>query len=95
MKIRSIGDRIRPGSYAVQARFSRSVLLLDRENRALFVVNPAIGPGPRNLVVDDPAAFVAGGTLDIPRRVAAPRFDSARPRLAAPARAKLRRGLET
>ena len=95
MKIRSIGDRVRAGVYAVRTRFSRSVWLLDEAGRALFVVNPAIGPGPLNLVVDDPPKYVAGQTLDVPRRVAAPRFDSALPRQDAAARAKLRRVLET
>lgn len=95
MTIRSIGDRVRPGVYAVQTRFSRSVWLRDEAGRTLFVVNPAIGAGPLSLVVDDPPGFVAGETLAVPRRVAAPRFDSALPRLDAAARAKLRRVLET
>ena len=70
MKILSMGDRIRPGAYAVKARFARSVLLLDAKERALFVVDKSIGAGPLNLVVADPNAFVAGETLAIalPRR---------------------------
>ena len=90
MKILSMGDRIRPGAYAVRARFARSVLLLDGTNRALFVVTPAIGPGPLNLVVRAPAAFVPGESLAISRGEAAPVFDSALPRTD---RAKLRRAL--
>ncbi|NCD21550.1 MAG: DUF2877 domain-containing protein [Spartobacteria bacterium] len=70
MRILSSGDRIRPGAYAVKARFARSVLLLDMANRALFVVDTSIGAGPLNLVVADPNAFVAGETLAMapPRR---------------------------
>ncbi len=92
MKVLSSGDRIRPGRYVVRARFDRSVLLLDGEARALFVVDKSIGAGPLNLVVADPQAFVAGDELVISRRTAAPRFDSALPRTDA---AKLRRVLET
>ena len=80
MRILSSGDRIRPGVYAVRARFARSVLLLGANDRALFVVAPAIGAGPLNLVVADPHAFVSGETLAVPRRRAGPRFDSALPR---------------
>ena len=90
MKVWSRGDRVRPGRYAVRARFDRSVLLLDGKARALFVVDRSIGPGPLNLVVADPGAFVAGDELVISRRHAAPRFDSALPRTD---RAKLRRVL--
>lgn len=92
MNIVSIGDRIRPGSYAVQARYDRSVLLLGAGDRALFVVDPSIGAGPLNLVVPDPNAFVPDETLAVSRRMAVPRFDSSLP----PAdRAKLLRVLET
>lgn len=94
MKIRSIGDQVRPGAYAVRARFTRSVLLLGEANRALFVVDRSIGPGPLNLVVADPDAFVAGESLDILRGVAAPRFDSALPRLDREGREKLLRILD-
>ena len=65
MKILSMGDRIRPGTYAVKARFARSVLLLDVASRALFVVEKSIGAGPLNVVVADPNAFVGGETLAI------------------------------
>ena len=70
MKILSMGDRVRPGNYAVKARFARSVLLLDGADRALFVVDRSIGAGPLNLVVADPSAFVSGDSLAIasPRR---------------------------
>ncbi len=95
MKILSMGDQIRPGPYAVRARFERSVLLLDAANRALFVVDRSIGAGPLNLVVAHPAAFVADDTLVLPRRTNAPRFDSAMPRLRAGQRATLLRVLET
>ena len=94
MKILSIGDRVRPGVYVVRTRFARSVLLFADDGRALFVVNPAIGPGPLNLVVRDPGAFVAGAALEIPRGRGAPRFASALPRLGAAERAKLRRVLD-
>lgn len=80
MQILSIGDRIRPGRYAVRTRFERSVLLLNGAGRALFVVAPSIGAGPLNLVVDDPATFVAADVLAIPRNRPARRFDSALPR---------------
>lgn len=95
MKIRSRGDRIRPGRYGVRARFARSVLLLGAGDHALFVVDRSIGPGPLNLVVDEPNAFVAGEQLDIPRGRPGPRFASALPRLDAAARARLRRVLDT
>ena len=80
MKLLSMGDRIRPGNYAVQARYDRCVLLLGGGDRALFVVDPSIGAGPLNLVVTDPNAFVPGETLAIPRRRTGPRFNSALPR---------------
>ena len=88
-----MGDRVRPGEYAVKARFARSVLLLDGAGRALFVVDPSIGAGPLNLVVADPNAFVAGASLAIPRQPEAPRFDSALPRRDRAARARLLRVL--
>lgn len=89
MKILSMGDRIRPGRYATRARFSRSVLLLDKANHALFVVDRSIGPGPLNLVVAKPHSFVAGDSLGLPRGMKAPKFDSALPRLDREARARL------
>ena len=85
MQILSMGDQIRPGTYAVRARFERSVLLLDASDRALFVVDRAIGAGPLNLVVADPNGFAAGDTLDISGDFKAPRFDSALPRGDGPA----------
>ena len=88
-----MGDRIRPGAYAVKARFARSVLLLDGASRALFVVAKSIGAGPLNLVVADPAAFASGASLAIPRQPEAPRFDSALPRRDRAARARLLRVL--
>jgi hypothetical protein len=92
MKILSMGDCIRPGAYAVRARFARSVLLLDEAGRALFVVDRSIGEGPLNLVVRDPNAFVVGDALEISGDVQAPRFESALPRGDV---SKLRRTLET
>ena len=92
MKVLSSGDRIRPGRYVVQARFEHSVLLLDDRARALFVVDRSIGPGPLNLVVADPQAFVSGDEFTIPRRLAGPLFDSALPRTDS---ARLLRVLET
>ena len=91
MKVLSRGDGIRAGTYAVRARFDRSVLLLGADDRALFVVDPSIGAGPLNLVVKAPGAFVAGETLAVPRRLAGPRYDASLPRLEAAAREKLRR----
>lgn len=88
-----MGDWIRPGEYAVQARYARSVLLMDEIRRVVFVVAPSIGAGPLNLVVADPHAFVAAKTLSVPRRWPALRFDSAAPRLDGPARESLRRML--
>jgi len=72
VKILSRGDRVRPGAYAVKARFARSVLLLGAASRALFVVDRSIGAGPLNLVVADPHAFVAGETFAVPRGSGAP-----------------------
>ena len=65
MEILSSGDRIRPGVYAVKARFARSVMLFGRGDRPLFVVDESIGAGPLNLVVAQPAIFVAGESLAI------------------------------
>ena len=95
MKILSIGDRVRPGVYAVRARFARSALLLGADGRALFVVDRSIGPGPLNLVAADPQAFLPGETLALPRNVPAPRFDSSQPRLDRAERERLRRLLAT
>ena len=93
MRIRSIGDQVRPGVYAVRSRFSRSVLLLGEAGRALFVVDPTIGDGPLNVVVADPHAFVPADALDIPRDAEAPRFDSSLPRMDREDRAQLARTL--
>ncbi|NLG33960.1 MAG: DUF2877 domain-containing protein [Lentisphaerae bacterium] len=79
MKILSMGDRIRPGRYAVRTRYNRSILLLSPSNRVLFVVDRSIGPGPLNILVNQPDKFVDGETLRIPRRLETPRFDSAMP----------------
>ncbi len=95
VKILSVGDWIRPGAYAVQARYARSMLLTDKARRALFVVDPSIGAGPLNLVVAAPHAFLAAATLSLPQCVPGPRFDSAMPRLDRTARANLRRVLVT
>ena len=95
MNALSIGDRVRPGLYAVRARFARSALLLGEGDRALFVVDPSIGAGPLNLVVDAPRIAAAGETLAVSRRNKAPRFDSAMPRLRRAGRAKLLRVLES
>ena len=80
MKILSAGDRVRSGTYSVRARFARSVLLFSGPRRALFVVDRSIGPGPLNLVLSDPAAFVPGDSLRIAPRDLPPRFDSSLPR---------------
>ncbi len=90
-----MGDRLRPGAYAVRARFSRSALLLGADERALFVVDRSIGAGPLNLVVPDPHAFLPGAAFALPRNFPAPRFDSSLPRPDRAARARLRRVLET
>ena len=92
MKIYSRGDRIRPGVYAVRARFDRSVLLFGADNPALFVAAPSIGAGPLNLVVTDPQAFVSGNELVIPRCGKGPLYVSSLPRTD---RARLLRVLET
>lgn len=92
MKILSRGDRIRPGRYVLKTRFARSVLLLDEADRALFVVDRSIGPGPLNFVVTDPNGFVSGEALDVAKDPAAPLFDSSMPRVG---RAQLLRVLET
>lgn len=92
MKILSMGDRLRPGAYAVRARFARSALLLGADGRALFVVDRSIGAGPLNLVVADPHAFLPGERFALPRHLPAPRFDSALPRSEV---SKLRRTLAT
>ena len=95
MKILSMGDRLRPGAYAVRARFARSALLLGADERALFVVDRSIGPGPLNLVVADPQAFLPGDAFALPRNAPAPRFDSSLPCLDRAGRERLRRLLAT
>ena len=95
MKIVSMGDQIRPGLYLVHSRFARSVLLFHDAGDALFVVDRAIGGGPLNLVVADPAVSAAAETLDIPRLLKAPRFDSSMPKLEEDGRMRLRTLLET
>jgi hypothetical protein len=92
MKILSMGDRIRPGRHAVRDRFERSLLLAGPAGRLVFVVDRSIGPGPLNLVVATPHAFVAGGTLTLSRRMEAPIFDSSLPSANG---AQLRRVMET
>ena len=95
MRVHSHGDRIRPGRYAVRARFARSVLLLDRAQRALFVVDRSIGAGPLNLVVARPENFASGDWLDVPRVLPGRRYDSALPRLDGAARSRLAGVLQT
>lgn len=57
MLIHSAGDRIRPGRYRAVSRHSRAVNYADRSGRMLFAVSPSAGPGPLNIVFDDPAAL--------------------------------------
>ena len=78
----SRGDRIRPGHYAVYARFARSLLLRNTAGHTVFVVDRSIGPGPLNLVVSDPHVYVPAETLRISRHDPAPRFDSRLPKRA-------------
>ena len=93
MNILSQGDCLQPGVYTVHTRFERSILLFNRAGRALFVVPPAIGPGPLNIVVARPHAFVTTDTLTLPARGAAPIYDSRLPRLPAAAREQVVRVL--
>ena len=95
MKILSIGDKIRAGTYTVRSRFNRSVLLLDPALRALFVVDRSIGEGPLNLVVTHPNAFVREDRLLMPLECPAPVFDSKMPRLSADQRHALLRVLQS
>ena len=95
MNVLSMGDRIRPGAYAVKARFARSVLLLGEADRALFIVDRSIGAGPLNLVADNPHVFATGESLAIPSRCPVRRFDSAMPRLSPAERAALLQVLES
>jgi hypothetical protein len=95
VKILSIGDQVVPGTYAVKTRFERSVLLFHDSGDALFVVDRSLGPGPLNLVVADPNAFLPGDTLEIPRRKDAARFDSTMPKLDRDNRTRLLALLET
>ena len=81
MKVFSIGDQIRRGTYTVRSRFTRSVLLLGAKDCALFIVDRSIGAGPLNLVVSNPNTFVWDERLDIPLPEPAPLFDSTLPRL--------------
>lgn len=81
MKIYSQGDCLKPGRYTVHTRFERSVLLFNRTGRALFVVPPAIGPGPLNVVVARPHTFVPQDTLVHPTAWPVPVYDSRLPRL--------------
>ncbi len=95
MKVLSIGDQIRAGTYLVRSRFTRSVLLLDPAQRALFVVDRSIGAGPLHLVVSNPNTFVADEQLNIPLPKPPPIFDSKMPHLSANARQRLLRVLQS
>jgi Protein of unknown function (DUF2877) len=94
MKILSMGDQVLPGTYTVKEEFEHSVLLLDSDESALFVVDRSIGEGPLNLLVTDPQTFLEGTSLEIPRLLKAPMFDSAMPRLEREERIHLRKMLE-
>ncbi len=50
MLLRSIGDQIAPGSYALHSRFCRAVNFT-QGSRLLCLVDEEIGPGPLNAVV--------------------------------------------
>lgn len=52
MKPLSIGDDVRNGVYKVHSRFGR-VLNLSDGNRLVSIVDPEIGAGPVNVVLDD------------------------------------------
>ena len=95
MKILSIGDQIRAGTYTVRSRFNRSVLLLGPANRALFAVDRSIGPGPLHLVVSNPNAFVREDRLRMPPECPSPVFDSEMPRLSEEKRRALLRILQS
>ena len=94
MKILSMGDQVLPGTYTVKEEFEHSVLLLDSNERALFVVDRSIGEGPLNLLVANPDTFIEGNSLVIPRLLKAPMFDSSLPRLERDERIHLRKMLE-
>ena len=95
MKIHSIGDQIRAGTYTVRSRFNRSVLLLGPADRALFAVDHSIGEGPLNLVVSNPNAFVQEDRLHMPPECPAPVFDSKMPLLSEEKRHALLRVLQS
>jgi len=94
MKILSMGDQVLPGKYTVKEEFERSILLLDSAERAVFVVDRSIGEGPINLMVEDPDTFLEGSSLEIPRLLKVPIFDSALPRLEREERISLRKIIE-
>ncbi len=95
MKILSIGDQVQPGAYDVRSRFTHSILLFHDAGDALFIVDRSIGPGPLNLVVSKPRAFLPGDTIEIPRKKEAPVFISAMPKLDRDHRARLLALLES
>lgn len=88
MKFIVIGDCVRPGVYRVVARFEHSVLLQDGAGRAVFVVDRSIGPGPLNIVVDNPHRFADQEELVLRRPLRGRRYDSTMPPLT---RSRLRR----
>ncbi len=55
MKILSIGDQAKPGTYRLHSRFRHAINFTDIEGRRLVaLVTPDIGAGPLNIVVDTP-----------------------------------------
>ena len=90
-----MGDCIRSGRYRVAARHTRSTLLAGAKGCILFMVACDIGPGPLNIVVDNPARPLSGDALQLPPWPAAPRFNSAMPLPGKSALARLDQLLDT
>ncbi|MFH0953501.1 MAG: DUF2877 domain-containing protein [Verrucomicrobiota bacterium] len=78
MRILSVGDEVREGTYALHSRFSRAVSFTDGK-RLVSLVTPEIGPGPLNIVIQDPATLLRHlADHPIPRRADTCRADNRR-----------------
>jgi hypothetical protein len=66
-ELRSIGDRVVPGQYALHSAFERVINFRNRINGALAsLVTPDVGPGPSSIVVDSIDEFdLNTGTFEI------------------------------
>lgn len=79
--ILSCGDRVKAGTYSLHTRFERSSLWQSKTGALIFVVEPSIGAGPLNIVVEQPHRFAPDTTLSLSIPSDTPKFNSALPKL--------------